>query len=143
MRSGVRRSHFGLALAVTAAVLSCRVMPQPPAPLSDVSFAETVSAGQVVGLVLDRETFRPIQWAMVSLTPHDAPPGSRAGSAAITDTGGTFHLPAPGQGRYSVWVRYICYRPRQMDVSLDSLSGLAVLILLTPHRILHCATDRP
>ena len=123
-----------------AALLGCRATPQSPAPLNDVSFTETVNAGQVVGLVLDGGTFRPIRWVTVSLMPSDSPSSSRAGSAAITDSAGRFRLVAPGGGRYNLLVRYICYHPKRLPLRVDSLGGLAALILLTPDRTLDCAT---
>jgi len=130
-----------LAAALTVTILGCRATTRVPAPLDAVSFTETVRAGEVVGLVLDQTTSRPIQWAMVSLMPNDSAGGSRVSvAAAITDTRGTFRLQAPRQGGYSLLVRYICYRQKQTAVWLDSLAGLAMVIVLTPDRTFDCAS---
>lgn len=112
----------------------------PPVP----QVVDTVSPGDIVGVVLDSLSHGPVLSAQLVVTADSAgqPSGERL-PAGMTDANGRFAIRNVRVGEYTLVVRMINYRTRRIPVRISSGSGLMLLIILTPvpcpERILNCS----
>lgn len=89
----------------------------------------------VVGVVMDRETRRPIEGVAVTFTPRRADDSLGVPDRTLTDAEGRFVLPGLADGRYAVALDAFGYRPVEDTVAFRSELGLRVEVEMVPEAV--------
>jgi len=128
-RFALSRTETLALLAITSA-FSCARRQEPPAPAPS-QLPTHVRPGELVGLVVDAVTGKPVRFAQVQV--FALPDTSHYEAEAVTDAHGRFVVRALGAGVYHVRVRFIGYCPRQpIWVRMVSDSGAALVAAIRP-----------
>jgi len=94
------------------------------ASLAKVALALQAAQATVVGTVLDAETGRPVEHALVALSDVDR--------QASTDSRGRYTLPDVAPGPHHITVRFIGYAPRTLHALVPREGSLEINVALQP-----------